>query len=781
MKFTRYLAKFAWILPALMLGACSDDNEPFAVDPDGTGEGDAPSELTLTLNMPAEEVIDMGRAATDEAFKSVFVVCYDRNNNFLSKGSATSLTVSGNRATVTVPLHKKTVNVEFVANVDVSESDLQANRLSAITSTQRTPIVMHGAAKLSDLIAPRSTLSLTPMVAKVSVTVKLDAEFSGKFTLSDWEVRNSYGSGFIAANASYPTGSAFATTATKSGTEAYIFESPAESDDSPKMRVVIKGKYNGGKDTWYTAAFRIRSGSGNYDEPGNYSYTPIAVQRNHHYQFTITAVRGEGYASAAEALAAKPDNRLTVGLVDETLSITDIIADQDRMLGIGDQVEVGASTTSVEVPVLSNCGQPSFDLSNANGVVTGAVLKSQQDVSSGKLYTYTLSLTANPTAGDRFAELTVRCGNLSRTLKVLQTARDFLRDPNRPVAMTMVNGSSTILSLSGSDYNSSYFYWVDNVCKGLRYEDNRDVSRDGGLHFPAVPAYTVTYTIPKLSGDKSATVTGAPFQVSEQNGKYVVTMTATTKGISIGTLTIVNASGVDIRYSLYRTGYMHELTSAMAASYMRPAQTITGWFYYEVVNCNGKYILDRNLGASNNLPYISTNASLRDNNLNDAAVGAYLMVAKETTSSTDYYADKPHTIISNLNVSKFNIPKMDDLEAMNIFVDSSNKVATASCSHSQVADGSIYFPHGGYYESDSPKFVTSANLWTRTLLAGNQGFDPNISPEFGYWYLYLNVYGPKVNFSPMRFANGSGGLAPDPDPTVGVYRYMPLRLIWEGN
>lgn len=76
---------------------------------------------------------------------------------------------------------------------------------------------------------------------------------------------------------------------------------------------------------------------------------------------------------------------------------------------------------------------------------------------------------------------------------------------------------------------------------------------------------------------------------------------------------------------------------------------------------------------------------------------------------------------------------------------------------------------------DSPKYETHANIWTSTLLSGNQGFDPALSPEFGYWYLYLNVYGRSTNFSQMRFANGSGGMAPTDD---SVYKFMPIRLIW---
>lgn len=61
-------------------------------------------------------------------------------------------------------------------------------------------------------------------------------------------------------------------------------------------------------------------------------------------------------------------------------------------------------------------------------------------------------------------------------------------------------------------------------------------------------------------------------------------------------------------------------------------------------------------------------------------------------------------------------------------------------------------------------------------MAGEQGFDPTLSPEFGYWFRYLNVYSNRVNFVQIRFANGSGGMAPTAE---SVFKYMPIRLMWK--
>lgn len=77
MKSFRHIYKFAFALPILMLAGCSDDNEPTAAG-SGDLDGDALSELTLTLSVPDHEVVNLGTRAADPAIKSVTVFCYDQ-------------------------------------------------------------------------------------------------------------------------------------------------------------------------------------------------------------------------------------------------------------------------------------------------------------------------------------------------------------------------------------------------------------------------------------------------------------------------------------------------------------------------------------------------------------------------------------------------------------------------------------------------------------------------------------------------------------------------------
>lgn len=185
----------------------------------------------------------------------------------------------------------------------------------------------------------------------------------------------------------------------------------------------------------------------------------------------------------------------------------------------------------------------------------------------------------------------------------------------------------------------------------------------------------------------------------------------------------------------------------------------------------------RDIGTTNNRPYISTSDLLKPRGENENPIGGYFVVSKTKSSSLD----NPVTVISQLGLSRFVIPTRSDIEIMKITlsdVTPSGRERTyvaAMQTQSGSAFGTVYIPHGGYYEAESHKYTTHANLWTRTLVSGNQGFSTT-SPEFGYWYQFLYVYKSKVNFSNMRIAKGSGGIAPD---AYSAFKYMPIRPVWK--
>lgn len=798
MKSIKYFSKYLWILPLAIASACSDDTESLVAPDDFTGE--VPSEITLTLAVPDYTVTEIGsRAAEDVSISKITVLCYSNTNALLSSQAVTSgWTSKGNgQFEITVPIDRQTRSVQFVTNATIPAGTAD---LSTVFSTDPNASVLWGRADIKDIVskpASSHTVAMLRHNAKVTVSNK-----AAGFTVNRFGVYGTAANGSVApagatANPTAPTiksGEAYnfnmaspASHLASASSAVNVFETTKDAtvDASKGLyttrgRIIIEGTYNGVKG-YYVVAFRTRSGSGNSETPGAFTYTPIDVLRNHNYVVTVDGVRAEGWPTIEEALKAEPDNRLTVLITDKNADITDVVATRDYELGVSDKVSVSCDDVTAVISVVTSWnpsdGSPRISLADdsnwikTEGINTATLSATTTDMgtdrnSSGYLYKISVPIDANNSSEARTGYVTVRSGELSRTVTITQGARDYIRDNKRAIVLEGLPG--------GTIYN--YFTWLD-ACNGVTPEQNRGKVRNAGLHFPAVPAYTLTYRIPALSTDKSCTVTSGAFNVTKSGNYYVVTATGSTTGIYQGKLRIVNDSNVNIDYDLYHTGYFHQLTQTMATNYQPEDQNVVGWFYYEAVLApGGKYILDRNLGASSNSPYISTYSGFKNN---ADAMGAYFKIATQKSSS----ANNPLTIISNLSTSNFKIPTEEQVKAWGITTRNVSAttgetamIASISVSSGLVADNVVYIPHGGYYEATSQKYETHANIWTRTLLSGNQGFDPVLSPEFGYWYLYLDVYGTKVNVGQMRFANGSGGQAPD---ASSVFKYMPIRLIWE--
>ncbi|MCM1336921.1 MAG: hypothetical protein NC187_06895 [Candidatus Amulumruptor caecigallinarius] len=812
MKLSRYFSKLLWVLPALMLAACSDDKEPvdIATVTPSEEEGAGVDELTLTLTVPQYEATEIGsRAAANptEVISSLSVFCYGTSGAWLETTSAPGpWTISSGKATITVPINRKTASIEVVTNYTAAASDRNpAEVYVPATSIDPAKPVMWGAAKISAIAgAAQGNAQVTLVRNYAKVTVQKATNATGNFTINSFGVTNTATQGSLApadkstapVNVTNKAGETFTYNTTSpyqtvNASEAvYIFETPGDVANANGTlrsggRIVIN--IDG---SWYCVAFRQRtpqSSTTTSETPGAYNYSPLPILRNHVYQVKVLEVREEGWSTFAEAMKAAPDNRLTVLITDTTPAVTDITATRDYMLGVSDTAQVTADgkdaadeTNNPVITVVSSYpGTPQISITSDQSWVkvpatltpTGTETATSGANPTANRYAITLTVDANTSSTERSATLTVTSGLLTRTITLKQAGRDYRRDSNRKV---------TII-LSGTNYslnNADYFDWIDKTCKGLLPEQNRGVERNQGLHFPAVPSYTATYRIPKVTGDKSAQITQGTsyFAVTDKGSYYEVTLETTTPTVTTGTLKIVNSANVDIVYPLYCTGVFHQMTAEMATAYEHESQNLTGWYYYGVaLTGNGKFILDRNLCADSNLPYISTYAGYSGNT---GAIGAYLKISTQKSTTLN----SPLTILPDLKFTGFKIPTEDDMKAWGITMTTAATVAGEQIrvakvnvqNSSLMASNEVFIPHGGYYEGNSAKYETHANVWTSTLVSGNQGFSQG-SPEFGYWYIYLNGYGTKVSFSTIRFANGSGGQAPTAN---SVYKYMPLRLMY---
>lgn len=197
---------------------------------------------------------------------------------------------------------------------------------------------------------------------------------------------------------------------------------------------------------------------------------------------------------------------------------------------------------------------------------------------------------------------------------------------------------------------------------------------------------------------------------------------------------------------------------------------VKGMFYYGVVKVEGQtktYImLDRNLGATDNSPYVPDINEFKNNK---GAIGGYFKISEE----------KNKNLSSTLSPEGFEIPDksvFEDLIAKGTLKTEIRYTALGEsyyCTFMNTTNSklkTIYLPYGGYLEGESHKYPMHVVFWTKSLLSGTQGFSTD-SPEYGFWYNYFDIYNSKQGISNVRFVSGSNG------NMTGRYKAMPLRLV----
>ena len=307
----------------------------------------------------------------------------------------------------------------------------------------------------------------------------------------------------------------------------------------------------------------------------------------------------------------------------------------------------------------------------------------------------------------------------------------------------------------------------------------KDFVRNDGLHF-GVGTNEFSYLIPKKTSDKvTMGASSDKFTVTDNgDGNWKVTLNsgAGNYDIWIGDFTITyqeNGHDIAITYPVYHCGLFHKID----ASNQQPPvdqSRVSGRFYYGVVKVKGKsktyVMLDRNLGASSDRCYAPGTKALE---ANKGAIGGYFHIAEAKQDQAN-----AGNLIGNLPQG-FTIPEnsvfQDIIDGGNLKEETRYTLSGEAYNSVEITtDNSelpvIYLPATGYVEGETFRNVTHVSLWTRTLLAGSQGFSPT-STEYGFWYRYLDVYGKICTMSNLRFVSGSAG------KNTGTYRAMPIRLV----
>lgn len=784
-----------WIGLLLSLVSCKDTMEAI-----GLGGDEIPAEgLVLNLQLTNFTKQQIGtRAGASERFNSLCAVFYGDNNEYLSKTDCSKSTLSqqsdGSYKVRITNVPAGTKNVHLVANAsDMTEREAQ-NLQSLTVAEKRDPQldapICWGKISIDSLLKANPSVTMLRQCAKISL--EIDKGIQSYFTNAGLYVYNMATKAAIApANYIEPKTDDLAESTDLS-------EEANPLDDDTATTVAVNETSAGKAMVIIKANYKDSEG---HDREGYYKValykdanktTQYALLRNHHYTIKVTKVNDYGFSTLEEAKKSLPENRLEVEVVDDNPEITQMIACKDYELGVSDCPEINANTTEATVTIVTTLPKATSSDDKLYGVqknaswITACDQETENDIpetsssSKGKKYTLKLTLEKNnQSENPRTGAITVTSGDLSLDITIKQAGFDFRRDdPDRTV----------IMQYNDSTVAANYFNWLDTDVQGITPEEMQGAVRNDGLHF-CVGTAVITYLIPKLDGDQ-ITKKDDKIKVEEDNGKWKVSLANTTANEDLwkSSFTITNQAGIEITYPVYHTGIFHKIdeSSKVYTDYQLTengdkTKKVKGWFYYGVVKVQGKktekttttyYMLDRNLGASNNGYYAPDVVALAKNK---KAIGGYFCISENKNTSDATQGN----LSSTLAPEGYTIPtdavfeELVNAGNLEVVPQSTSLGETYNCVRIKTVDSElpyIYLPMGGFLEGESHKNPIHVNLWTKTLLSGTQGFGTN-SPEYGFWYRYFDVYNKRIGLSNMRFVSGSNGM------NNGRYKAMPIRLI----
>ena len=777
------MKKIISLLVALLtLAACSDTLNEGSTPSNKNGVEDGG--ITLTINLPDFTKEELTRAG-EKGLTSLNAVAYDNDKNFLFNQKITSWEVVSNGYKVKVPVRNKATMIQLVANAgDLSDTQCQSGLdKAAISGTiNKENPVCWGMISVSDLMKENPEISLLRQFAKVNVkyekTTSSDFNDDKTFELESFQLYDAANKGTIApkdfdynaAAVNVPADAGKANSGWQTG------ETPFYETAAGQAYLIVKGKYHS-VESFYKVSFLT----------DNDMTKPMALLRNHAYTVKITHVNTYGWPTEAEAIKDPyPENRMRVDVKDDNPLVTDMIACKDYHLGVSDQVSGAWDEENINATVVTtikNGETPTF--STSDGWIkkdvtinkTGTVPDGPNST-TGKKYEISIAVEKNEYSEEpRTGKVIVKSGDLTRTITVTQKGKDFKLADDRKVKLVPITSTNVGTT---DEYNDYFNKFLLNTL-GIKPEDmQKEKVRNDGLHF-GVGTNEFSYLIPKKVGDVVTKGTyGDKFNITDNGDRYwKVTLNSGADNYEIwtGDFTITyqeNGHDIAIKYPVYHCGLFHKID----ASNQQPPvdqSPVSGRFYYGVVKVKGKsktyVMLDRNLGASSDRCYAPGTKALE---ANKGAIGGYFHIAKEKQNQTD-----AGNIINNLPQG-FTIPEnsvfQDIIDGGNLKEETRYTLSGEAYNSVEIitTDNSalpvIYLPATGYVEGEAFRNVTHVSLWTRTLLSGNQGFDTT-SPEYGFWYRYLDVYGKICTMSNLRFVSGNAG------KNTGTYRAMPLRLV----
>ena len=799
--YIKKLTIWLFMLLSVVLAACSDIRDIVGGDtPDLPSDG-----VVLTLKLPNFTKNTVATRATEQQINKLCVLCYDAGDNYLGMSNITSLDIRPNNdgtCKVKVKVMEGTATLHIVANTDITESDAKdaegKNNLYNATREGNLNLdapVCWGSVKVDDLLKPSTKVWLFRQFAKASVTK--DDDKVKNFEITGFKLFNTATKGTIATTKLYtdvslPSSVDYTDEKNYSMGEHPFYETPAG-----KAYMIIRAKYDGGPDTYYKVEFF-----------NNGTSTQMDLLRNHHYQVKVTAVNHAGYSSEKEAKDNLPENGLSVEVVDDNPRIVNMIACKDYELGVCDKQTVKGNAEEATITFVTTKPKDNSEYNGLSVVSNDSWITvpdndklsaSYIDLpttagETGRLYTIKLTLSQNYQSTAHAGTVTITSGDLSRKVEITQLGYDFRTDKNRIVRIRDLENKSSDLN------QDDYFSWMDLKLQGIWPEENQGRVRNDGLHF-FVGKNTVYYLIPYIDKDDMTCNDPRVTVKLDSEKKFWEVRLANNSDESYNDnnynrwisneaftiITITNArTKITVTYPVYHVGLFAKLTGKAATDYQLGKSKASGWYYYEMVNVEvgGKtyHMLDRNLGATNNGYYSPSTTALEGN---IGAKGGYFKIS-ESDNSDDYPAKTDDRVVNALAIGDF---KVCDNKCLQGLIDNNNLAIVEekthygekyNCLRINTEDRDIpqiFIPMSGYYEGKTDedaiyKDSYHANLWTCSRLSDYQGFSSS-SPEYGFWYLYLDAFGKSLNLSNYRFVSGSSG------KNKKRYRAMPVRLVAE--
>lgn len=776
------MKKIISLLVALLtLAACSDTLNEGSNPSNKNGVEDGG--ITLTITLPDFSKEELTRAG-EKGLTSLNAVAYDNDKNCLLNQKITSWEVVSDGYKVKVPVTDKTTMIHLVANAgDLSDAQCQSGLdKAAISGTINTENpVCWGMISVSDLMKENPKISLLRQFAKVNVkyekTTSSDFNDDNTFELESFQLYEAADKGTIApkdfnynaAAVNVPDDASKANSGWQTG------ETPFYETAAGQAYLIVKGKYNS-VESFYKVSFLT----------DNDMTKPMALLRNHAYTVTIKHVNTYGWPTVDGAIADPyPENRMMVDVKDDNPLVNDMIACKDYHLGVSDQVSGAWDNENIiatVVTTIKNGETPTFSTSddwikkdvtiNKTSTVTDT---DGSNSTTGKKYEISIAVEKNEYSEEpRTGKVIVKSGDLTRTITVTQKGKDFKRSGR---TVKLVTSSNVGTSEEYNDYFNKFLPGTN----GISPKDmQNDIVRNDGLHF-GVGTNEFSYLIQKKTGDDVTYGANSNlFKVTDNgDGNWKVTLNsgADNYDIWIGDFTITyqeNGHDIAITYPVYHCGLFHKIDATDNQQPPVDQSHVSGRFYYGVVKVKGNsktyVMLDRNLGASSDRCYAPGTKALE---ANKGAIGGYFHIAKAKQDQAN-----AGNLIGNLPKG-FAIPEnsvfQDIIDGGNLKEETRYTLSGEAYNSVEITtDNSelpvIYLPATGYVEGDAFRNVTHVSLWTRTLLSGNQGFDTT-SPEYGFWYRYLDVYGKICTMSNLRFVSGNAG------KNTGTYRAMPIRLV----